>query len=497
MTHGKAGRMLIPRRTALVAAGCIASFMVLPAGAQSTGTARPSPDFKAIDSYVIHAMAADNVPGVAIAIVRGDSVVHVKGFGGDGRGNAVTGETGFVLGSMSKAFTALAMMQLVERGKVDLDAPVQRYLPWFRVGDPAASAAISVRQLLLHTSGIPTRAPRARGNDRTLTDHVRALAGVSLNNAPGTKHEYSSPNFIVAGAIIEAVTGLPFARYVDGEILDPLAMRHSFTDAARTGEGLSRGHVYRFGFPVATDLPHEHDRLPTAGMIASAGDLGHFLVAQLNHGRFGDQQVLGDSAMTVMHTGGVESDGFSYAFGWRESLVAGSRAVHHGGIVPNFRGKMVMLPDLGWGVVVLTNVSSAIPFPIAPTSHRMADAIAAHLAGEPLPDAGSRHAATFALLTAAMLVVIVAQGRGLWRIWRGKNGVHSRAAAMRASVGDVIVVAAIAFFAPRFAGASWPEFVAIAPDVAWWLVAVAMLSILTVVARLRLRRNDGARGGPM
>ncbi|MEO8226327.1 MAG: serine hydrolase domain-containing protein, partial [Gemmatimonadota bacterium] len=203
-----------------------AAVVLLPAFAQDPGAGTRTPDFGAIDAYVARAMAADRVPGASIAIVHGDTVVHVRGFGSDGRGNPVTGETGFVLGSMSKAFTALAVMQLVERGRVELDAPAQRYLPWFRVGDSAASAAITVRQLLLHTSGIPTRAARARGDARTLTDHVRALASVKLAHAPGTVHEYASPNYLVLGAIVEAVARRPFGAYVEQEIFAPLQMEH-------------------------------------------------------------------------------------------------------------------------------------------------------------------------------------------------------------------------------------------------------------------------------
>ncbi|MEO7612186.1 MAG: serine hydrolase domain-containing protein [Gemmatimonadales bacterium] len=449
-----------------------------------------TPDFGAIDGYVTRVMASDRIPGAAIAIVHGDSVVHVRGFGQDGRGSPVTGETGFVLGSMSKAFTALAVMQLVDQGLIELDAPAQRYLPWFRVADSAASVAITVRQLLLHTSGIPTRAPRARGESPVLADHVRALASVTLATPPGTTHQYSSPNYMVLGAILEVVTGRSFGVYVDKEIFAPLDMRHSFVDATRAATGLSRGHVYALGFPVATDLPYEYDRLPTAALIASAGDLAHFLVAQLNGGRYANRSVLSESSMTVMHTGGARSDGFSYAFGWRDGTIGVTRAVHHGGIVPNYRGKMVMLPDHQWGVVVLTNVSSAIPFPIAPASHVMADAIAAHLAGEPLPPAGSRHASFFFGVAAVMLLVMAAQIRALVRAVRAPSREGTPAARWRASALDVVFVVLVAGFAPRFAGAaSWPAFLRIAPDVGWWLAAVACLSAATVGARLAPRNS--------
>src|SRR6266487_95078 len=126
------------------------------------------PDIAKIDAYVSAQMQANHIPGVALGLVHNDQIVHLRGFGSaDSTGRAVTPHTPFMIGSVSKSFTALAIMQLVEAGKVELDAPVQRYLPWFRVADPAASARITVRHLLYQTSGLPpsrctTVSPRSK-----------------------------------------------------------------------------------------------------------------------------------------------------------------------------------------------------------------------------------------------------------------------------------------------------------------------------------------------
>jgi CubicO group peptidase (beta-lactamase class C family) len=122
------------------------------------GAAAPSnaPDFAAIDRYIEVQMQAARLPGLALGIVQGDQIVHLRGFGlADPSGRTVTPQTPFILGSVSKPLTALAVMQLVEAGKIELDAPVQRYLAWFRVADANASARITVRHLLYHTSGMP------------------------------------------------------------------------------------------------------------------------------------------------------------------------------------------------------------------------------------------------------------------------------------------------------------------------------------------------------
>src|SRR5919202_4864592 len=126
-------------------------------------TALPSSDeidCKAINGYLTARLRAARIPGLALGIVKGDQIVYLKGYGrADSSGRPVTPQTPFLIGSISKSFTSLAVMQLVEAGKVELNGPVQRYLPWFRVADPQASAQITVRQLLNQTSGLPQIQP--------------------------------------------------------------------------------------------------------------------------------------------------------------------------------------------------------------------------------------------------------------------------------------------------------------------------------------------------
>ncbi|HET9981921.1 MAG TPA: serine hydrolase domain-containing protein, partial [Ktedonobacterales bacterium] len=126
---------------------------------RSVRAASAAGDIHAVDDYVTARMEAARIPGLSAVIVKGDQIVFLKGYGrADSSDRQVTPQTPFIIGSISKTFTALALMQLVEAGKVDLDAPVQRYLPWFRIANPAASAQITVRSLLNHTSGLPQKA---------------------------------------------------------------------------------------------------------------------------------------------------------------------------------------------------------------------------------------------------------------------------------------------------------------------------------------------------
>jgi CubicO group peptidase (beta-lactamase class C family) len=134
-----------------------------PVAAAPYGDSR-QPDFAAIDAFVEAEMRAARIPGMALGIVQGDRIVHLHGFGvADPSGRRVTPQTPFHIASVTKPFTALAIMQLVEQGTLDLDAPVQRYIPWFRVADPDASARITIRHLLTHTSGLQDSVAGQRG----------------------------------------------------------------------------------------------------------------------------------------------------------------------------------------------------------------------------------------------------------------------------------------------------------------------------------------------
>src|SRR5690606_23471813 len=146
----------------------------------------PQVDQDRIDAYIQSRMQTANIPGLALGVVYGDEVVYLKGYGiaaPDGR--LVTPQTPFILGSTSKSFTALAVMQLVEAGRIDLDVPVTTYLPWLRTSDAAASVQITVRHLLNQNSGLPTYAGRLGfadndQSDMALENGIRDLAGVQV-----------------------------------------------------------------------------------------------------------------------------------------------------------------------------------------------------------------------------------------------------------------------------------------------------------------------------
>jgi len=162
--------------------------------------------YERIDAYVADQLQGSRIPGAALAIVDGGRVVHTTGFGSDGHGHPITADTPFWIGSNTKSITALAIMQLVEDGKVNLDSPVQRYLPNFQVADPAASATITVRHLLNQTSGIARIdgiEALARGGGESMRDTVAEMADLQLNRPVGESFEHANLNSVVLGVLVE------------------------------------------------------------------------------------------------------------------------------------------------------------------------------------------------------------------------------------------------------------------------------------------------------
>jgi CubicO group peptidase (beta-lactamase class C family) len=338
--------------------------------------------YDAIDAYVEGEMRRLKMPGASLAIVQGDKIVHMRGFGrARPGGGAPTPQTPFPIASLTKSFTALAVMQLVEAGKIELDAPVQRYLPWFRVADPEASAQMTVRHLLIQTSGLPTLTGEILcadldSNPGAAERQARGLSTLVLTRPVGSAHEYSNSNYQLLGLILEVASGESYADYVQRHILTPLGMSHTYTSQAVAKEnGLAVGYQYWFAVPFAApNMPLSQGGLAGGGLISTAEDMARYLIAHLNGGRCGDAQVLSAAGIDELHRGAadigpeaVPSDlGLvrpllediqmgQYGMGWFVDKIGETNVVSHGGTLPDFASHMAILPEQKTGLVLLLN----------------------------------------------------------------------------------------------------------------------------------------------
>ena len=306
----------------------------------TSAAADDGPDLAAIDRYVRSEMDAQRIPGLALGIVHGDRIVHVQGFGQAERsGPDVTPQTPFLIGSVTKSFTALAIMQLSEAGRVQLDAPVQRYLPWWRVADPDASTQITVRHLLYQVSGLS----KATGNayatsgdthDAALEDRVRTLRDAELTAPVGTTWQYSNANYWTLGMIVQAVSGQSYESYIQQHIFDPLQMGNSYTSRDRGGPARPA-----HGPPLLVRLPR---RLRTALRSRRPGVPGPQR-QRPGHGRLPQplpqpwptwrHQLVSPAGAAELQRAGVPTglDGVSYAMGWDVGQIHGTTAISHDG----------------------------------------------------------------------------------------------------------------------------------------------------------------------
>jgi CubicO group peptidase (beta-lactamase class C family) len=462
--------------------------------------AGPPADFGAIDAYVTAQMQAMHIPGAAVGIVRGTEIVHLRGFGvADPDGRPMTAQTPVVLGSTSKSFTALAIMQLVEAGTLDLDAPVQRYLPWFRVGGPDAHASsiITVRHLLTHVSGIPTGGlvgSWVTGPPEEPRDHaVRALATLPLTAPVGARYQYSNGNYVILGLLIETVSGQSYESYVRDHIFGPLRMGQSFaSEGEARRHGLASGHRWWFGLPIAETLPSPRASVPAGWLISSAQDMAQYLVAQLDDGRYRDQAVLSPSGIAELHrpavsTGARAAGGKAYGMGWAIST-SGELSIFHSGETAGSHSDMAILPDQRLGVVVLTNVNGNAA--LAPGAQGViAQGVQRLLLGEQ-PPAKSSFWPRYLVFDAALLLCTALA------IWSAVRLARGRRFSSRRRVLGVLAGVALPLLwelalpvwllagLPHLAQASWPLILESAPDLGYWLLALSVLLLATGIVRL-------------
>ncbi|WP_223839021.1 serine hydrolase domain-containing protein [Nocardiopsis deserti] len=320
---------------------------VPPDGAAPTGPAE-------MDAYVRERMEATHTPGLAYAVVGPEGVEHRGAFGVDGDGAPVDEHTPFLWGSVAKPVTATAALVLAEEGRLDLDAPVEEYLPVLA----GFGADPTVRDLLTQTSGLTARTAAATsdlyGEEAPGLDTRVARVAASEPGNPGT-HEYSSANYLVLGAVMEEVTG-DFGSHLRASVLEPTGMDGVFTSAAQAREaGLSAGHRTLWGVPVA-DADGVDDAGAAYGYLGGdITDLAAFARAQLE----AEPPVLDAASLERARTGLVPVPGSAqeYGLGWRDTALSDLREpiVFHGGSTPGYAAIVVVLPERERAVVVLQN----------------------------------------------------------------------------------------------------------------------------------------------
>jgi len=367
-----------------VAAGVLSLTLALATSARS----QTSP-LDSVERYVRAELARQSIPGLSLAVLRGDSVLLSRGFG---YANVelralATDSTIYQSGSVGKQFTAAAVVMLSEAGRLSLDDSITHYFP----KAPRAWRGISIRHLLTHTSGIPDYADSTLDLRRDYTEEelVRLAARMPLKFRPGARWSYSNTGYLLLGILIHRVTGAFYGEFLQDRIFAPTGM--ATTRIISEADIVpNRAAGYRL---VDGKLQNQEWVSPSLNTTAdgslyfSVRDLSRWAIA-LNHRRIPSKAGLEVSWTPVrLNDGGT----FPYGFGWSIDQQRGFRRIGHGGSWQGFRSSIERYPDFNLTVLVLSNLAQAEPESIAEGVAGIVEPklAAPHLLAEPLPGQGS------------------------------------------------------------------------------------------------------------
>jgi CubicO group peptidase (beta-lactamase class C family) len=452
----------------------------------------PAPVQAAMPATVAGAVAREldalDPPAAAYVVVAPDGTVTVGT-----RGKGVTARTPFVLGSLSKSFTALAVLQLVDRGRVELDRPVTAYLPWFRTATPGR--APTIRQLLDQSSGLPTGAGVAdvTHTGRTLEQRVRRIATVTPGAA---RFRYCNLNFATLGLVVQTVSGEPYASYLRTNVLAPLGMSDSRA-------GLVEATVPWFGVHVRSRPADFTGALPDGYLVATPEDLGHYLTMQLGDGTYQGHRLLSPASMRLLHERQVtvpaaDADPYTdgYALGWYTGAVNGTPLVSHSGDVTGFHNDIGLLPARHTALAVLTAQNSKL---LANDDAYVAGMRV--LAGQPAPAIGflRQYRNRYLLIDLSFAVLLLAMAWRWTRLIR-----HPRSSSARRAIWGLagsltlgaLVYAAVVYGIGYTAGFPLQPDLLLgsAPELLVLTVLLATYPVLTSLLKFS-RRRPGSTGG--
>jgi CubicO group peptidase (beta-lactamase class C family) len=318
-----------------------------------------------MDKTITRQLEEYRIPGATVSVVKEGKVLLAKGYG---RADVAKDEpvsadgTTFKIASVSKLFTATAVMQLAEEEKVNLDRDVNAYLHDVAVPETYPGRPVTLHHLLTHTAGF---------EERFTGSGARNAAGLGLGKylseemparvrPPGEVMAYSNYGIALAGHVVEEVSGVPFGRYVEENVFDPLGMESTTfaqPPSSELEERLATGYDIEDGRPVAGEFLGYPRDAPASAATTTATDMAAFMIVHLQDGRYGDVRILEEATARKMHarqfTNDPRLDGM--AFGFEEQTVVGERVIEHGGGQLQYHALLALIPERDVGIFVAYN----------------------------------------------------------------------------------------------------------------------------------------------
>jgi len=321
------------------------------------------PRYAELERVVLAELEETKTPGAVVAIVQGDAIVYQKGFGVSHVETAqpVTPEMLFRIGSMTKMYTAAALVSLAEEGKIDLNAPIGKYLEDL----PPRLASLNAHQLMSHTAGLADGASLFGKHDESaLREEVRGYKDSMFFTDPGAVFSYANPGFVLSGYLVQRLSGEPYSKAVQKRVLDPLKMtRTTFEPTLAMTYPFSVGHRGNWGEAASVLRPMEDNAQiwPAGLLFSNSSDLARFAIAFMNGGKIDGKQALSAKLVERLSTPNAPVQSqyaeASYGYGLMMRDYRGVRLVEHGGTTVGFASDFVMAPTQHIAVIVLANRS--------------------------------------------------------------------------------------------------------------------------------------------
>lgn len=454
-----------------------------PGFANLTHAQSATDGFSEVDAYIKETMRRLPIKGLALAIVKGDEILYMQGYGiANTQGDPATPQTPWPMGSVTKSFTALAIRQLAAAGKLTLDTPLQMYIPEFHLSDPQASSAITLRHLIDHSSGISKdegEAPYLNSPKTTFTEDLEHLMAYQPAYQPGEHEEYSNWNYVLLAEVVARVSGQPYIEYVDVNIFTPLGMSRSTFANHSSVPHAATGNLITFGISV----PYREKFVPGmigAGYLTSTSeDMAHYVSLLLGEGQY-----QGKSLLPVSGKGR-----FGPMWHWIQGNPTPDLVYGLSGGYNSFSTTCLTYPAQELGVVLLLNTRlDQLP---GVSSYDIARGIGSIILGHPYQaPASSTLYKPWIILDIVIIFFITVIVWQVSRLKGWKKRYQSSKAVNKAIVWigivlSLLVGAAIAYL-PTPLGTRWDTLLFMRPDIALPLIAIAaLLGIIGVFKAIR------------
>jgi len=455
--------------------------------------------FEELDALVQARAEEAGLPGIAYGVVQDGAVVHTAAFGVAGPdGRPMTTTTVLNTASVGKTFTALAVAQLVAAGDLELDRPVQTYVPSFDLADHEAAAAITVRHLLEHTSGLSTvdgNHPWLLDTGATLDGLLTRIADLRPVRAPGSGVEYCNVNYVLLGAVVEAVTGQGYFAYLKEEVLGPIGMTSTFrtaADARAAGMDVADGYRFVFGVAREADVPMPLGSEAAGMQWTTIEDLAAYAAVFANHGEVGGRSIV---------TGSAADADVQYDIDWQPTTWLPDDGFGHAGAWITYSAGLEVLPGHEFAVVMLANANPSQAFPATSTFDITFDTMRAANGWPPVRD---RHGVAWfygwvdAALVAGAAVLVVRWVRlgARRRRWAERGRAARRGSVIAWTMLDGVLPAAALIGVPYVATGltdpreAWARLWTAVPDLTAALLALSVAGLALGIAGLVTSRRD-------